>query len=220
MTMRNQRDYERMQHRLATNPHQRCTVDRCPRNRHGTGRYCITHASAAQRTGHPEGHGLYPKDYAKEREEVDAFLRQHAESRPYLAAQHLVQTQWLLPVGRPNASPGELLRARLRGHGIAPAEVIRRGAAVWLYARRNPERLPSDLRLTFALAHGVWKLIPARERKGAVGPVAAKEAGGSLRDLLYPVFGNIAQGIAQQHQQHADAVSAIREPFTPTKEAA
>lgn len=60
--------------RRSQNERKTCEHQKCSLPRRGLSRYCSKHEGRQQRYGHPDGHYVYPRDYACEAEEVKAFI--------------------------------------------------------------------------------------------------------------------------------------------------
>jgi hypothetical protein len=216
----------------ARNETKRCAARGCLLSRWRVSGYCRKHAAAGYQYGHPEGRHINPKEYAYEREEVSAFLDEHAEHPATVAAAAWLQ-QWLDSAwsdGR--TTPAARPMQHLHSHGITGLDLLKAASAVWVYAARQPKRLPHDTRLDYALALACLRLAPREQRPAHyAGPSsilrkrtghgyrrhtgkARREIGEQLRQKLAAFFVNLNEALNQREQERRDALAALRTPFT------
>ena len=152
-----------------------CRYAPCKNLRRGLSRFCTYHEGKQTRYGHPEGCFVPPRQYLGEMDEARMFVEKHLGHKAVQATIEWFDV-WLREAA--NGIP-VLARAefrRLAEHGVTGKDCVVSVLAVWLYAHRRPAALPSDARLTFAIALSVLYLAP-REKKVSWRNGKAKEYG-------------------------------------------
>lgn len=209
---------------IARNEKKPCNDPACHRHRERVGGFCKMHARARHLYGHPRGRRVAPREYAPERDEVAAFITEHAE-HPAIKAALKWLDEWLVGAWSGNrALPSQKELQRLYGHSVTAAAILTEVAAVWLYSSRSPTGLPDDQRLTYALSLSVLALAPRNATPSPSKPGqsnlrrysadARRDIGQHLRTNLAPLFANLAAAIKHREDQLGGQQAALRMPFT------
>jgi hypothetical protein len=201
-----------------------CDVRGCQHLRRGLSKYCIRHRARWQRTGHPEGRSILPKEYANELQRVSHFIDVHRDSPQIVAAVRWLKERWLVPASSRGATPGEHQRARLYRAQIDPLGILKVCGALALFSHLRPRALDDDVRLTIAYGIAVCRLVPDVETKFVpmrgektqrkpLGIVARREVGQTLRDYLGVLFHHVARGVIALEERQQQDGDAVRTPF-------
>lgn len=78
---------------------------------------------------------------------------------------------WIAAWLRRESGPQYRDAQRLIRHGVTPRRILEELGALWLYASRNPRRLPDDIRLNSAMARCVMHLAPREVKRDYGGGV-------------------------------------------------
>lgn len=214
----------------ARNAGKQCSHPECFRVRSGISKWCEYHYRRTRTFGHPDGHHLYKKDYQFEKDEVQAFLKKHLEHPGVQAGLKWIhEWQHMVIAADPHEAKlqpeGIDCMNRLRVSGVEPLDILTVSAAVFLYARRCPNRLPDDRRLTVAISRCVYYMAPADKRQSWTSdalhskrPSAGERdgIGGRIRDTLGVLLWNISEGIAGEYQAKAEVKASFSAPFSFT----
>lgn len=211
-----QRKHRTIQHRSAINRGP-CRVPFCGLERHGAHHYCQNHVRAMRRYGHPQGVRIYPRDYSAYRTRVHALLRDHLD-HPGAQAAIAWLSRWIDRAGRgePVAGTGQV--CRLHAQGVPAISVLEELAGIATLSHMRPRVLPSDDRLTFALANGMLYLAPRSARFDRSGhrryrpiPKAERAAiGQTIREAIGPLLAVLAATIAASYAKPAVAAMEIQ----------
>jgi hypothetical protein len=136
--------------------------------------------------------------------------------------------RWMHQASIGEAVPGQREMARLAEQRVPAKAMLLEACAVCLFSRWNERTLPSDDRLTFALATSVLSLMPLEKRYGTragkpfyrwvpLRKVAKREIGSRIRDVLGPLLLNVALGIEAEREAQQREALALQKPFTTTE---
>ena len=209
----------------AVNSRKRCRALGCTSNRCGIAGFCRKHHRGNTSHGHPFGRRIEAKEYTYEKKLVEDFLSRHASHEGVQEALRWLD-RWMHQASLHEAVPGQREMARLAEYRVLPKTMLVEACSVWLFSRWNERTLPSDERLTFALATAVLSLMPLEKRYGTRGgkpfyrwvprrKVAKRDIGSRFRNVLGPLMLNVALGIEAEREAQQRAVLALHLPFTP-----
>jgi tetrahydromethanopterin S-methyltransferase subunit G len=210
--------YRRGQNEIKTCEHPRCTLPR-----RGLSRYCSKHEGQQQRYGHPDGHYIYPRDYACETEEVKAFIERHIDHKEVQAAINWFQG-WVSDSTLGKSVPGGNSLRRLNDHGVTGRRCLEAIMAFWLFAYRRPGAIPHDVRLDFALALSLLRLAPEekkvhwmngemKQHGKHIGYRIRKDVGVYIRQTLYILAKNMVESINKELDKENGLKIALAKEF-------
>jgi hypothetical protein len=224
--------------RAALNQRHPCAVRTCPYRRNWTSQYCAAHRTRHRRYGHPLGRHVSKDEHASYRKLARRLFRRFADHPGLLAAKEVVAALLSPQQNEPRRKPlrlnphWQLWRelTRLRSEGVTPDEALETIVGVWLLSLFEPEKLPDDTRLDYAIAQAVFHLRPlevatsrwidsptggyAHNVSRQPGGLAAGLLGRRIRFQLTPLMVNLLEFIESEHQEKTKKAMALREPFT------
>lgn len=197
-----------------------CSVPGCDGLRSGVTQYCGRHHHPATLYGHPLGRAIPRKEYAKEVNEVTALLASNPD-HPGLTAVLRWLNEWMSQAVTGDAPCGNEMFSHMQQQGLSALEILTEICAVWVYAQRNPHRLPDDMRLTYALARnpvrlGMFQQVTRRNgRKMTKHPKAVemRESGKRIRHTLALFLINILDSLKRREEQTEAVRSSLSIPF-------
>lgn len=202
-----------------------CASRGCTKRRHWTGRWCSTHAWRVRHHGHPEGLILDKYLVLTYRKKMAAFLDTYADAPQVDAA---VQFMGRLLAGRMSTQRSYAQRElrRLRDADLTAMEALEVVGGVFLLSLYQPDTLPDDRRLNFALATWLFKARPlaVRSRLSSktgitythyVQPLssAKNEVGGLIRHHLGVFFHQVFNRIEEDHRTEVEQKMILKEPI-------
>ena len=209
--------------RRRNNELKKCHYPTCRKQRRGLSRFCGYHEGKQTRYGHPEGYFIPPRQYLCEIDEAREFIARHLEHKGVQAGIEWFDV-WLRESaqGLPVIAKGEF--RRLSDYGVTGMECLVSVLAIWLYSHRRPSALPSDNRLTFALALSVLHLAPrektvswrdgeAKEYGKNIGHRRRKEVGKLIRTMLGVFVHNAMEEINREIDRENDLKLALGQTF-------
>lgn len=147
---------------VGNNQRKRCKAPGCERHRSYLSGYCNLHHNRVYSWGSPTGRALYPKQYAKEREEVKQILEKNKDHKGLKRAARFFEKLMELAVKQTEAgwrSPGYHELCTLRYSKITGEDCLVECAAVWLYFYRNEPPYDTGKPLTYMLAHRLFAMV-------------------------------------------------------------
>ncbi|MDB5808903.1 MAG: hypothetical protein JWN94_1025 [Betaproteobacteria bacterium] len=210
------------------NQYKMCNAKGCMLSRHRVSGYCRVHERGRRLYGHALGYHFKSKEFNEERQLVTEFIGSNIEHKGIASALAFLR-QWL----ERSTSGDKLLPAyedfhRLNSKCIKPIDILIEAATVWLYSERHRERLPDDLRLTYAISLAVLHLAPRDYRstwsqgRETVSPqrlsAAARLAVGEhIRTNLGLLISNIVRTMQKQQSEQHEFRQSLSAPFSTTK---
>jgi len=213
-----------------------CSVNGCTRRRKMVSAYCPTHGRHVALFGHHAGRYIRKQEYASYVNLARRlFRRLDASGHPALGAALSVVAALTLLGEQPRApkplrlNPRWLLWRELqRLEDVEPKVALAAVVGTYLYSYHQPRQLPDDQRLTYALAHAVFRLRPLaitrsyyNHETGTVenthrppSGLACGLLGSRLRNALAPFFVSLTEYVEQEHQRSAEQAMALRTPLT------
>ncbi len=196
-----------------------CCKAGCPNHRHRLGRSCLKHRHATVAYDHHDGRSINPKEYRLEESEVEALFFTCRDHVALKAATGWFQL-WTERALRDEAVPARAAMCLFHDQGITAERLLIRTIAVWMFSHRHHAALPSDQRLTRALALANLNLLkrvtrdaPAGKYYPRLNAVAKRELGPVLRQYLAPLFANVVVALEQRHEIQQAVHAALRTPF-------
>jgi len=207
----------------ARRKHEPCAVAGCSKNRIGIAMHCEAHAKRKARYGHPEGQPIAQKDYLEESQEVATFLMNQA-AHPAVISALAWLSKWLEEAREGKAEVGQKIMGRVRGRLITPEAILTEIAAVFIYSKHYPFRLPDDQRLTFAYARNVARLGtfeyrsygPPDNRSKTMrhpSPIELRATGERIRLNLSRFLVNLSQGLNAKTEELKKFKDDLGTPF-------
>jgi hypothetical protein len=223
--------------RTYSNKLRRCSVPDCEKPRNCISRFCTWHKDANRRYGHPLGRIIEKQELAGYVQMAKTAFKRMGDQHPALvAAVDLMQTH-LDPRQEPNRGkrPSHnprwaLWRELERLRGVDPTDALAVAVAVWMFSAANPRELPDNARLSYALAHCIFRMKPLGVRTSRYKPTtgtfvnkshipggqAAGLLGRRLRAALAPFLVNITEALEEEYRARCEKASqeaALRTPI-------
>lgn len=197
-----------------------CKAPGCDRPRTGVSSYCGTHHHPLMIYGHPFGRAIPRKEYAKEIGEVTALLESNPD-HPGLTAVIRWFNEWMTQAATGDAPCGNEMFSHMHRQGLSATAIVIEVCAVWVYAQRNPHRLPDDQRLSYALARNPVRLAGFEQstlrsgRKMTKHPktLELRESGKRIRSTLALFLINITDSLKRREEQVQAVRSSLSIPF-------
>lgn len=210
---------------ITRNQSKPCSVAGCYSPRTRISSFCKKHVRTRHLWGHPLGHRITPRAYEVESLAVSAFIDTHRDHPAIVAALKWLD-DWMIRAWNGDSSVAAYREfQRLHERSVSAVSVLRAAAALWVYASHFPNRLPDDVRLTYAMSLAVLALIPRERRpspskQGSVSYVAKFPAsarrgiGERIRNNLGALMVNITDALNHIEAQQRSQREALRVPFT------
>src|SRR4030095_2742960 len=194
------RGYEPIRVAITRRRDVRCSVPGCKAFAYRIGNLCSLHTDRAKKYGDPAMSRklMERRHYRRERAEVRAFLKRHANHTAVEAGLAWIST-WMYS-GDPTGDAVNQHISRLRDAGVKPLDILIEVAAMFLYVQRYPF-IEDGTALTFAMSSAVLHLAPLPTTASWKSPrgVSWKRATGrslrvvgeTIRTALAPLLLNI-----------------------------
>jgi len=203
-----------------------CNANGCVQRRSRGSQFCISHMKRQRLHGHPWGRALQPRELNVYRRQAREFLAFHEDYKQISAATALLNEILSLGANDHSSKPIERELFRLVQGGLGGSEALEVILAVWLYSMTEPNRLPDDQRLTYALGTALLKARPLKtyvtltaegkrtRRYFAPSGGPRKELGEIIRSRLGLLFANATAALREEERQRRERVKTLATPFT------
>lgn len=198
-----------------------CSVPGCGSARVRVAAYCGKHEALRRSHGHPKGRDIKRKEYLNELAQVRELLERN-QSHPGVVNALRWLTSWLESASEGGAPVAYKQMHRLNMRGVTALDVLIEAAALWLYSRRNPSRLPDDARLTSGMIRAIFRLAPldrltcwrsGKTRYDRPTPSEVRDAGQRLRLSLGLLLMNVADHAERRQAQREAERQAAYAPL-------
>lgn len=208
-----------LQQRNAESKGKPCVVPGCEHLRTSVSPYCCHHRRAANYYGSPYGHAIRRNEYLKELQEVTELLQSNPD-HPGLTAVLRWLNEWLALASTGEAPCGNGVFKHIHDKQVPAFDLLAEICAVWLFAHRNPNRLPDDQRLTYALSRYLVRLAGYEQRVCNGRTVLrepsimdVRESGNRIRSTLALFLINIVESLKRKAEQANDFKSSLSIPL-------
>lgn len=210
---------------LSRNQSRRCKAPGCQRNRSYLSGYCNNHHNRVYEWGHPEGRCVYPKEYAKEKDQVKELIAKNPD-HPGIKRAVTYFESWM-NLATDNLSPGCHELSWLHYSGVSGMDCLIESAAVWLYFWKDLTGYrDTGMYLTYTLAHRLFLLAPRETISSYIDPRgkqrctkhhirsrAKKAVGEQIKRTLTPLFVRMQMAIEKKEEAQKQAYEDLRTPL-------
>lgn len=192
-----------------------CSVPGCPNSRYRLYSTCLKHRQRQRKYGHPRALSVPRKVLTRELKEVREIVLKNVGTHAGLSKAIEWFDKWMKDAAEgASGVPGQYHFKRLHDSGVGGAQLLIATAAVFIYAYRNPQAVPSDSKfkdaaIDYAMAHQTTKLIPLEYLTTASGKKRARfmsskdraEIGQTIRSVLGPLYLNILRTLNAKEEK-------------------